>query len=232
MNFVVGQASFTVFVVVLFNLLDPIGWRTGLVRVQDIAIGAGISVVVGALVWPRGASGVARAAFEDLQRAARRDFEVALRVTLAGEAPDDAAATQVAVAQARSRAVAALEDLAVEHGGGLVDRRSWDGRLARATVLRIAADGVLRTGAQHALDTTGCGATRRALERDGASVMAATEHEESRRGATTSEARATLAPCLSTHAGDGLERVLGLVWVHEWITLVDEVTTATGTVPS
>ena len=49
-NFVVGQASFTVFVVVLFNILAPQGWRTGLVRVQDVAIGAGISVVVGALL--------------------------------------------------------------------------------------------------------------------------------------------------------------------------------------
>jgi len=28
----VGQAGFTVFVVVLFNLLAPVGWRVGLVR--------------------------------------------------------------------------------------------------------------------------------------------------------------------------------------------------------
>jgi len=31
-SFAVGQAGFTVFVVVLFNLLAPVGWRVGLVR--------------------------------------------------------------------------------------------------------------------------------------------------------------------------------------------------------
>ena len=68
-NYVVGQAGFTVFVVVLFDILVPAGGRTGLVRVQDIAIGAGISVVVGALLWPRGARGVARRSFAELLRA-------------------------------------------------------------------------------------------------------------------------------------------------------------------
>jgi uncharacterized membrane protein YccC len=54
--FMVGQAAFTVMVVVLFNLLVPAGWQVGLVRVEDVAIGCGVSVVVGLLFWPRGAS--------------------------------------------------------------------------------------------------------------------------------------------------------------------------------
>jgi uncharacterized membrane protein YccC len=54
--FVVGQAAFTVTVVVLFNLLAPAGWRIGLVRVEDVAMGCAVSVVVGVLFWPRGAS--------------------------------------------------------------------------------------------------------------------------------------------------------------------------------
>jgi uncharacterized membrane protein YccC len=54
-NFVVGQAAFTVMVVVLFNVLTPQGWSVGLVRVEDIALGAAIGVVVGLLLWPRGA---------------------------------------------------------------------------------------------------------------------------------------------------------------------------------
>ncbi|MGO9159611.1 MAG: FUSC family protein [Streptosporangiaceae bacterium] len=54
--FVVGQAAFTVTIVVLFNLLDPAGWRVGLLRVEDVAIGCAVSVIVGALLWPRGAS--------------------------------------------------------------------------------------------------------------------------------------------------------------------------------
>jgi len=56
--FAVGQAAFTVTIVVLFNVLAPAGWRVGLVRVQDVVLGCAVSLVVGALFWPRGASSV------------------------------------------------------------------------------------------------------------------------------------------------------------------------------
>jgi uncharacterized membrane protein YccC len=56
--FAFGQAAFTVTVAVLFNLLVPVGWKVGLLRVQDVAIGCAVSLVVGALFWPRGANGV------------------------------------------------------------------------------------------------------------------------------------------------------------------------------
>ncbi len=59
-SFVVGQASFTVAIVLLFDIIDPEGWRTGVVRVEDIAIGAAVSLVVGLLLWPRGAVGMLR----------------------------------------------------------------------------------------------------------------------------------------------------------------------------
>jgi uncharacterized membrane protein YccC len=56
--FVIGQAAFTVTIVVLFNLLVPAGWQVGLLRVEDVAIGCAVSLVVGFLVWPRGVSSV------------------------------------------------------------------------------------------------------------------------------------------------------------------------------
>jgi len=56
--FVVGQAAFTVTIVVLFNLLVPAGWQVGLLRVEDVAIGCAVSLVVGFLFWPRGASSI------------------------------------------------------------------------------------------------------------------------------------------------------------------------------
>jgi uncharacterized membrane protein YccC len=58
MPFSIGQAAFTITVVVLFNILVPAGWKVGLLRVEDVAIGCAVSVVVGALFWPRGASAV------------------------------------------------------------------------------------------------------------------------------------------------------------------------------
>ena len=52
-GFLAGQAAFTVLVVALFNLSQPIGWRAGLVRIEDILIGAGVGLVVGLSLWPR-----------------------------------------------------------------------------------------------------------------------------------------------------------------------------------
>jgi uncharacterized membrane protein YccC len=67
--FAVGQAAFTVAVVVLFNVLQPVGWKLGLLRVQDVAIGCAVSLVVGVLFWPRGASSLVG---DDLADAFRR----------------------------------------------------------------------------------------------------------------------------------------------------------------
>jgi uncharacterized membrane protein YccC len=54
-SFVAGQAAFTLTVVILFNIIDPAGWRVGLTRIEDVAIGCGVSLLVGLLFWPRGA---------------------------------------------------------------------------------------------------------------------------------------------------------------------------------
>jgi uncharacterized membrane protein YccC len=67
--FAFGQAAFTIVVVVLFNLLVPAGWRVGLLRIEDVAIGCLVSLVVGVLFWPRGAGSVVG---DDLADAFRR----------------------------------------------------------------------------------------------------------------------------------------------------------------
>ncbi|MGA2835176.1 MAG: FUSC family protein [Acidimicrobiales bacterium] len=55
-GFAAGQAGFTVMAVVIFNIIRPVGPSVGLVRVEDVVIGTGVSVVVGLVFWPRGAS--------------------------------------------------------------------------------------------------------------------------------------------------------------------------------
>jgi fusaric acid resistance family protein len=55
-SFAAGQAAFTLTLLILFNLLSPAGWQVGLVRIEDIALGTGISLAVGLLFWPRGAA--------------------------------------------------------------------------------------------------------------------------------------------------------------------------------
>ncbi len=55
-SFVAGQAAFTLVVIILFNIIQPVGWKVGLTRIEDVAIGCGVSIVVGLLFWPRGAT--------------------------------------------------------------------------------------------------------------------------------------------------------------------------------
>jgi uncharacterized membrane protein YccC len=55
-GFAAGQAAFTLTLLILFNILQPEGWRIGLVRIEDVALGCAVSLVVGLLFWPRGAT--------------------------------------------------------------------------------------------------------------------------------------------------------------------------------
>jgi uncharacterized membrane protein YccC len=61
-SFAAGQAAFTLTLVFLFNIIQPAGWRVGLLRVEDIALGCAVSLIVGLLFWPRGAAAALRQA--------------------------------------------------------------------------------------------------------------------------------------------------------------------------
>jgi uncharacterized membrane protein YccC len=102
-SFAVGQAGFTVFVLVLFNLLAPVGWRVGLVRAEDVAIGFAISLGVGLLFWPRGAAALVR---QDLAAAYERSADylaAAARPLIDGRASEDGAQTAHAAADVAVR---------------------------------------------------------------------------------------------------------------------------------
>jgi uncharacterized membrane protein YccC len=99
-SFAAGQAGFTVVLFVLFNIIEPLGWRVGLVRIEDVAIGFAISLGVGLLFWPRGAAALLR---ENLAAAYARNADyvaVAERelVSGSGSAGTEAAAAAAAAA--------------------------------------------------------------------------------------------------------------------------------------
>jgi uncharacterized membrane protein YccC len=90
-SFAAGQAAFTVVLFILFNIIQPVGWSVGLVRVEDVAIGFAISLGVGLLFWPRGAGALLR---EDIATAYARgvDYVVATaRRVIEGEDSGEAA---------------------------------------------------------------------------------------------------------------------------------------------
>ncbi len=64
-SFAAGQAAFTLTLVFLYNIIQPAGWKVGLLRVEDIAIGCAVSLLVGLLFWPRGAGAALRRALAE-----------------------------------------------------------------------------------------------------------------------------------------------------------------------
>ncbi len=100
-SFLAGQAAFTIVIVLLFNIIAPTGWSVGLSRIEDVALGCGVSLVVGVLFWPRGASAALRSALADAYREGMRYLRAVVDSAIgAQEAPAGAA-------DARSRSVRA-----------------------------------------------------------------------------------------------------------------------------
>lgn len=87
-SFAAGQAAFTVVLVLLFNIIAPTGWTVGLIRIEDIALGCAVSLVVGALFWPRGAATSLRRALSDAYSESIRYLEAAVMYGVGERAAD------------------------------------------------------------------------------------------------------------------------------------------------
>jgi uncharacterized membrane protein YccC len=135
--FAVGQAAFTVTVVVLFNLLVPAGWTVGLLRVEDVGIGCAVSLVIGALFWPHGASAVVGDDLADAFRRGGTYLTQAVDWALSGRAT--APGTAVATLSAGIRLEDALRGYLAEQGAKRMTKDDlWDLVMA-TTRLRLTA---------------------------------------------------------------------------------------------
>ena len=147
-SFAAGQAAFTVTLVILFNIVAPSGWRVGLVRIEDIAIGCAVSLGVGLLVWPRGAAAELGRALDDAYVESARYLAASVDFALAC---CDLGAPRRASPEAETvRAAAAARRLDDAFRTYLAERGSKPARLADVASLvtgvaglRLAADAVL-----------------------------------------------------------------------------------------
>ena len=138
-SFAAGQAAFTVVVLILFNIIQPAGWKVGIVRIEDVGIGFAISLGVGLVFWPRGAAALVR---ENLAEAYSRtaDFVAAMveQVTGLDGGPDPRPAEQAAEA-----AVVRLDDSFSQF---LAERSASSVDPDRAARLVAGAARLLRSG--------------------------------------------------------------------------------------
>ena len=135
--FLVGQAAFTVTIVVLFNLLAPAGWRVGLLRVEDVAIGCGVSVAVGLLFWPRGVSSIVADDLADAFRAGAAYLTQAVDWALSELLVPPAAAA--AAASAGIRLDDAVRGFLTEQGSKRLTKDDLWMLISASTRLRLSA---------------------------------------------------------------------------------------------
>jgi len=135
-SFVAGQAGFTLVVVVLFSIIAPGGLDVGLIRIEDVALGCAVSVVVGALFWPRGAAVALGTALDDAYGAAS-DRVRALVHTLTGRPTEDGKDRALA---ARQRLDNAFRQFLAEPGAKRIGMDDVAALAGAATRLRLVAD--------------------------------------------------------------------------------------------
>ncbi|QIV81252.1 FUSC family protein [Mycolicibacterium frederiksbergense] len=142
-SFIAGQAAFTMMVLIIFNLIQPSGWAVGLIRVEDVVVGALVGVAVSLLLWPRGASAPTSLAVDKARAAGAALLKAAVRRVIRGssEATDNQVFSLSRSALEASRSLDDAVRQYLSENGGHNDVRAPIVRAAnRAVRLRAAAE--------------------------------------------------------------------------------------------
>jgi hypothetical protein len=147
-SFAGGQAAFTLTLVILFNIIQPTGWRVGLVRIEDVAIGVGVSLVVGVLFWPRGAAPALRQALAEAYADGAGYLTSTVRFGMSHGDPSTPAPPALAGDAARAAAASrrlddAFRTYLAERGAKRFPLADVAGLVTGVAGLRLEADAVL-----------------------------------------------------------------------------------------
>ena len=140
-SFAAGQAAFTVVIVILFNIIQPTGWHVGLLRIEDVAIGFGVSLVVGLLFWPRGAITALRRELAEAYAATALYLRAAVEFGLAHAAGPEVEAQRAMAASLRLDD--AFRTYLAERAAKPVPLPALTGLVNGVLALRVAADAVV-----------------------------------------------------------------------------------------
>ena len=165
-SFAAGQAGFTVVLFVLFNIIQPVGWTVGLVRIEDVAIGFAISLGVGLLFWPRGARTVLR---ESLASAYGRSADYVVATAgqiIAGGDENGSSGPAAASAAAVHRLDDAFRQALAERSAGGMNLESVGALVAGAARVRRTAQSLSALGRMTAGDGPPCVVWREPRRRD------------------------------------------------------------------
>jgi uncharacterized membrane protein YccC len=147
-SYAAGQAAFTLTLLILFNILEPTGWKIGLVRIEDVAIGSAVSLGVGLLFWPRGAAAALGTALAEAYADGARYLAGAVGFGLgrcdshAPSVPEPSSEATRAAAAAR-RLDDAFRGYLAERGAKALPLADAVGLVNGVAALRLAGDAVV-----------------------------------------------------------------------------------------
>lgn len=142
-SFTAAQAMGALNLLIILSLTIPAGWRLGLLRVEDVAVGAAVGMGVSLLLWPRGATAAVSALIEAARDANVRYLRAAvLRVTRGarGDGGADLAALSNDAVVGGRRVDDAVRHYLLETGSGASLRTPVVQAANLATWLRLTAD--------------------------------------------------------------------------------------------
>ena len=157
--FAVGQAAFTVLIAILFNLIVPVGWKVGVVRIEDVALGCAVSAVIGTLFWPRGVSSVVGDDLADAFRTGASYLTQAVQWATGARADEPDAASPAGTVGARLDE--GLRGFLSEQGSKRIAKQDLWRLVGGSLRLRLTAHAV----AEMPGDATGVQEARAVLER-------------------------------------------------------------------
>jgi uncharacterized membrane protein YccC len=139
-GFMLSQAAFTINLIVVFNLISPAGWQVGLVRIEDLIVGALISLLVGLLLWPQGARRELARGLGVVYRGLDAYLQQAFDRVLGFEPESSADPARRDVIRARERVGEAFDTFMTERGVSPADQEAAAFLLSSANHLILAGD--------------------------------------------------------------------------------------------
>jgi uncharacterized membrane protein YccC len=194
--FALGQAAFTVLIAILFNLIVPVGWRVGVVRIEDVALGCAVSAVIGTLFWPRGVSSVVGDDLADAFRTGASYLTQAVQWATGARAADPDTAMPAGTAGARLEE--GLRGFLAEQGSKRIAKQDLWRLVGGSLRLRLTAHAV----AEMPGDATGLDEARAVLERRTATLASWYDELAEQVGKPDHRAVSELAP--PSLAADGI----------------------------
>jgi uncharacterized membrane protein YccC len=230
-SFVAGQAAFTVLLLILFNLLAPVGWQVGLVRIEDVGVGSAIGVVAGTLLWPRGARSDFTHSLSGLYRLVAVHLAEALNLVLGMGGPEAVNATRAQIWQAREKTGESFDQLLGENSSAQLSPEVAGSMVAAADHAVTMADS-FQVAVDMGYVATGCVNGAQQLDSGAAALVASwfmlAERLEGVGAVRTvplhrEELRQAALDCLAAWKGESPQRgaaAIAVAWTREWIEML------------